>query len=125
MSVLLFDHDCLVDRNIVEVFGLFPFPVSPHDADAPVGVLVDPVYRPPLARAEARVDDAGVTFDEVRFELPLLEMLARHSRSLFASLIPLGMTYIGISVRLIAPRCHTDRSAEGTEWSAPLFVKLT
>ena len=76
-SALPFDFKCLVDRDVGEVFGLVPFPVCPHDADAPIGVLVDSVYRPPLARAEARIDDAGVVLDEERFELPLLEMLAR------------------------------------------------
>ena len=76
-SDLPVDHDCFVDRDVGEVFGLFPFPVCPHDPDAAVGVLVDSVYRTHLACAEALVDDASVVLDEERRELPLLEVLAR------------------------------------------------
>ena len=63
----------VVDRDVAERFRVLPLFVGPHEPDAAVLVLVEPVYRAfPLA-AEADVEDTVDPFHEVRVQLLALE----------------------------------------------------
>lgn len=67
------DFHPVVDRDVAERLRALSLSVSPHEADASVLILVEPVDRAFRAIAETDVEDAVDPFHEVRVQLLSLE----------------------------------------------------
>ena len=115
------DFHRVVDRDVAERFRVLPLSVRPHEADASMLVLVEPVDRALRLVAEADVEDAVDPLHEVRVQLLPAEELARRLESVAVDLcfhrsfLSCQISGVGLSTAFASLRETRNLSAETSE----------